>query len=94
MAFSYYIYYRVAQPAQAHKLVRQIQSALKNETGIDGRLLRKRNDPATWMEIYERVGDADQFEQCLAAALQTMNFAAVLVSGSVRHMECFEDSCA
>lgn len=79
---------------QARKLVRLVQSALKNETGIDGRLLRKRDDPSTWMEIYEGVGDAGKFEQCLAAVLQATDFAAALATGSVRHMECFEDSCA
>jgi hypothetical protein len=94
LSFSYYIYYRVAQPVQARKLVRHVQSALKNQTGIDGRLLRKRDDPSTWMEIYEGVGDAGKFEQCLAAVLQTTDFAAALAAGSVRHMECFEDSCA
>ena len=94
MSLSYYIYYRVAQPAQARTLVRDIQSALKSRTGIDARLLRKRDDPSTWMEIYEGVGDIDAFEQCLAAAVQATNFAAVLVTDGVRHMECFEDSCA
>jgi hypothetical protein len=91
---SYYIYYRVAQPAQAQTLVRHIQAALKAGTGIDGRLLRKRDDPSTWMEIYEGVGEIDAFEQCLTAAVQATNFAAVLVTDGVRRMECFEDSCA
>lgn len=94
MSLSYYIYYRVAQPAQAQTLVRHIQAALKDKTGIDGRLLRKHDDPSIWMEIYEDVGDIDAFEQCLAAAVHETNFTAVLVTGGVRHMECFEDSCA
>jgi hypothetical protein len=94
LSLSYYIYYRVAQPVQAQTLVRHIQAALKDKTGIDGRLLRKRDDPTTWMEIYEDVGDIDVFEQCLAAAVQATNFEAILVTGGVRHMECFEDSCA
>ena len=94
MSLSYYIYYRVAQPAQARTLVRNIQTALKAETGIDGRLLRKRDDPTTWMEIYESVGDVGAFEKNLAVAVQAANFTAVLVTGGVRHMECFEDSCA
>ncbi|MBI3528546.1 MAG: DUF4936 family protein [Betaproteobacteria bacterium] len=94
MSLSYYIYYRVAQPAQAQTLVRHIQAALKDKTGIDGRLLRKRNDPSTWMEVYEGVGDVDAFEQCLAAAVHGTDFAAVLVTGGVRHVECFEGSCA
>ena len=94
MSLSYYIYYRVAQPAQAQTLVRQIQAALKEKTGIQGRLLSKRDDPSTWMEIYEDVGDVDTFEQTLSAALQATNFTAVLITGGVRHTERFEDSCA
>jgi hypothetical protein len=79
---------------QAQTLVRHIQAALKASTGIDGRLLRKRDDPSTWMEIYEGVGEISAFEQCLTSAVQATNFAAVLVTDGVRHMECFEDSCA
>ncbi len=94
MSLSYYIYYRVAHPAQAQTLVRHIQAALKDKTGVDGRLLRKHDDPSTWMEIYEGVEDVDVFEQCLAAAVQATNFAAVLVTDGVRYLECFEDSCA
>jgi hypothetical protein len=91
LSLSYYIYYRVAQPAQARTLVRDIQAALKSRMDIAGRLLTKRDDPTTWMEIYEGVGEASAFEQCLAAAVQETNFAAVLETGDVRHMECFED---
>jgi hypothetical protein len=94
LSLSYYIYYRVAQPAQAQALVQRIQAALKAETGIAGRLLRKRDDPSTWMETYQGVIDAGRFEQCLAATLQATDFAAVLETGGARHMECFEDPCA
>ena len=94
MSLSYYIYYRVTAPAQARKLVRHIQSALKSETGVDGRLLTKRDDPSMWMEIYEGVGDGGKFEQALGVILQAADFSSALAAGSVRHMECFEDSCA
>lgn len=94
LQFSYFIYYRVAQPEQAQALVRRIQSVLKDQTGIQGHVLRKRDDPSTWMEIYQGVGDAGAFEQCLATAVQATNFATVLVAGGARHTECFEDSCA
>ena len=93
MSLSYYIYYRVATPAQARKLVRYIQSALKVETGVDGRLLTKRDDPSMWMEIYEGVGDGGTFEQALGVILQSADFSSALAAGSVRHIECFEDSC-
>lgn len=94
LSFSYYIYYRVARPLEAQALVRHLQAALRTETGIAGRLLRKRDDGSTWMEIYEGVVDAGPFEQCLAATVQATDFAAVLETGATRHMECFEDSCA
>jgi hypothetical protein len=91
---SYYIYYRVAHPAQARTLVRQVQSALKIETGIDGRLLTKRDDRSTWMEIYEGVEDGARFEQSLGAILQAAGFSTALAPGSARQMECFEEPCA
>jgi hypothetical protein len=94
LSFSFYIYYRVAQPTQALALVQHIQALLINKTGIAGRLLRKHDDPSTWMEIYEGVGDIEPFEQCLAAAVQATDFTTVLVADGVRHLECFEDSCA
>jgi hypothetical protein len=91
LTLSYYIYYRVAQPDRAQTLVRDIHAAVKRRTGIAGRVLRKRDDPATWMEIYEGVGDAAAFELDLAAVVDAANFAAVLESGGLRHMECFEN---
>jgi hypothetical protein len=90
LPLSYYIYYRVAQPAQALAHVQNLQAELKDGLGIAGRWLRRRDDPATWMEIYEGVEDAIAFEQCLAAAVQRLDFAAVLDAGTSRHMECFE----
>jgi hypothetical protein len=94
LALSYYIYYRVAQLGQAQVLARDLQTSLKSRTGIGGRLLAKRNDPTLWMEIYEGVDDADAFEKGLAAAVSATDFATVLVTGGVRHLECFEDLCA
>jgi hypothetical protein len=91
LALSYYIYYRVAQPVRAQSLVRDIQSAVKSRSGIAGRLLRKRDDPATWMEIYEGVDDAPHFEQNLVSVVQAADFASVMEPGGTRHMECFED---
>ncbi|HXF18267.1 MAG TPA: DUF4936 family protein [Burkholderiales bacterium] len=91
MALSYYIYYRVARPAQAEALVRDVQAELKTRCGIAGRLVRKRDDATTWMEIYEGVRDAAAFEHCLALSVQAAHFQNVLEPASARHMECFED---
>ena len=91
LALSYYIYYRVARPAQAQTLVRQIQAELKTRYSVVGRLVRKRDDATTWMEIYEGVRDAAAFEHCLALSVQAAHFQNVLEPASARHMECFED---
>jgi hypothetical protein len=94
LALTYCIYYRVAQPGRARKLVDQVLTTVQTGTGIAGRLLQRRDDSSTWMEIYENVADAGAFERCLAAALDTVDFAAVVAAGDERHMECFEDACA
>ena len=91
MPLSYYIYYRVVQSARAQTLVRDIQAAVQNRTGVSGRVLRKHDDPATWMEIYENVDDSVAFEQSLDAAVRSCNFASVLEADSARKLECFED---
>ena len=94
MSLAYFIYYRVAEPAPALILVRDIQTALKAAIGVEGRLLSKRNEPATWMEVYEGVTDFEAFERCLANAVRAVDFASVLSPGSIRHVECFAEPCA
>lgn len=91
MAHSYYIYYRVTQPGEASAAVRRLQSAIRERLGIDGRLLRKRDEPSMWMEVYEDVGDAAGFESILAALVKDMDLSSILAAGSVRRAECFED---
>ncbi len=94
MPLSYYVYYRVTQASQATALARELLAAMKQKTGIAGRLLRKRDDPATWMEIYEGVQDAPAFERSLAECVEAIRFTSVLQPGSTRHLECFEEPCA
>lgn len=94
MLFSYYIYYRVGRSAQAASVVRSLLDSVKARTGIDGRLLAGRDDPATWMEIYEGVADAAAFESALAACVAASGFDAVLEPGGRRHTECFTEPCA
>ena len=94
MALSYYVYYRVNHASQATPLALELLAAMKQKTGIAGRVLRKRDDPATWMEIYEGVQDAPAFERSLAECVEATQFTGVLQSGSARHLECFEEPCA
>ncbi|HEX4985774.1 MAG TPA: DUF4936 family protein [Burkholderiales bacterium] len=94
MPLSYFVYYRVRQPGRARALVREILATVERETGVAGRLLGKRDDAQTWMEVYEGVDDAAAFEASLEASVRSAGFDAVLQSGSRRHLECFETPCA
>ena len=91
MKLSYYIYYRV--PAENAKRARAAVSALQRElsdiTGTGGRLLRRRDDETTWMEIYESVPDGARFEAELAELVERHGLAALLAPGSSRKQEIF-----
>jgi hypothetical protein len=92
MAYSYYIYYRVApQHAQACEArVLDLFSTLKQSTAVAGRLLKKRSEPLLWMEIYEGVRDDAKFELELEQATSRLKIAECLQEGSTRRAECFE----
>lgn len=88
----YYIYYTVA-PAQldhasvvGHAVIAEVARTCR----IQGRLLRRSDDPLTLMEIYENVPDALALDRALEAALARHEFARVLVPGSRRITERFE----
>ncbi|MBY0269691.1 MAG: DUF4936 family protein [Burkholderiales bacterium] len=93
MAWSYYIYYRVdaAQTGACAAAVRKLLAAIRDRTGIRGRVLKKRNEPLLWMEIYEPVMDEAQFEWELAEAVAASGINALLQTGSARHVECFAE---
>jgi hypothetical protein len=86
-----YIYYRVpAQNAErARVAVNALQRELSDVTGIGGRLLRRRDDETTWMEIYENVPDAARFGVEIAKLVERHGLAALLVPGSSRKQEVF-----
>jgi hypothetical protein len=88
---NYYIYYRVApsDTARVRTVVDAVQSALAQDTGIRGSLLRRDDDPSTWMEIYEAVADPLRFEAALDRLLAQHNFDGCMASDSRRHMERF-----
>ncbi len=64
---SYYVYYRV-EPARLDALrgaVQELFRSIENETGVRGRWMRRRDDPMTYMEVYEDVRDERAFEALL-----------------------------
>jgi len=91
MSLCYYIYYRVPteNAARARSAVGDLQRELSKATGIGGRLLRRRDDETTWMEIYEAVADGASFEETLAALVERHGIRALLAPGSSRKQEIF-----
>jgi hypothetical protein len=92
MAYSYYIYYRVAPDAaqSCETRVLELFSTLKEATSVAGRLLKKRSEPLLWMEVYEGVRDDAKFELELEQATAQLKIADCLQEGSTRRAECFE----
>jgi hypothetical protein len=92
MAYSYFVYYRVAADrAQACEArVLDLFSALKQSTNVSGRLLRKRQEPLLWMEVYENVRDDAKFELELEQATARLKLGECLQEGQTRRLECFE----
>ncbi len=92
MAYSYYIYYRVA-PDRAQTCegrVLELFTLLQQSTGIAGRLLKKRSEPLLWMEVFENVRDDAKFELELAQAVTQLKLEECIQEGSGRRVECFE----
>lgn len=64
---SYYVYYRIA-PDRAvglRKDVERLFDLVEASTGVRGRWMRRRDDPGTYMEIYENIADGAAFEALL-----------------------------
>lgn len=93
MAFHYYVYYRV-DPGRIEE-VRDGVSALLQQisavTGIAGKVRRRSDEPALFMEVYEHVPDRGRFERWLDEAERNAGVSAWLADGQARHRECFED---
>ena len=64
---NFYVYYRVdaARVDSVGVAIRKIFKTIEKETGIRGRWMRRRDDPSTYMEVYEGVADDKAFEALL-----------------------------
>jgi hypothetical protein len=65
---NYYVYYKLdpAGAEDARAKVQAIFAAIERAHGVRGRWMRRRDDAATFMEVYEGVSDAAAFEALLA----------------------------
>jgi hypothetical protein len=64
---NYYVYYRVdKERVEGLRLsVHRLFKVIEKETGVLGRWMRRRDDPSTYMEVYEGVRDGAAFEALL-----------------------------
>ncbi|MSQ49705.1 MAG: DUF4936 family protein [Betaproteobacteria bacterium] len=66
----YYVYYRL-DPARLdffRAAVSELFKTIQNASGVQGRWLCRRDDPATYMEVYEGVADELAFDALLEVA--------------------------
>jgi hypothetical protein len=64
---SYYVYYRVdaSRLPALHQEVERLFDTIEGASGVRGRWLRRRDEPTTYMEVYENVSDERTFEALL-----------------------------
>jgi hypothetical protein len=64
---NYYVYYKIdsSRAAALRPQVQALFETVKRQFGVQGRWMRRRDDPATYMEVYEDVADASGFEALL-----------------------------
>jgi len=65
---NYYVYYKL-EPSRVSEIrasVSLVFDSIERATGVRGRWMRRCDDPTTYMEVYEGVGDEKAFEELLA----------------------------
>ncbi|MDX5445673.1 MAG: DUF4936 family protein [Zoogloeaceae bacterium] len=87
-----YIYYCVGDVDAAIPRVHAMQAAVAARTGIQGRLMRRRDDDNTLMEIYPGIADTMVFEALLAEEVTAHSLESLVSPGAARHTERF--TCA
>jgi hypothetical protein len=63
----YYVYYKL-RPDRLEPMRTAVQTlfeVMEKQCGVRGRWMRRRDDPSTYMEVYEDVRDAAAFEAVL-----------------------------
>lgn len=91
---SIYVYYRLRADVSAEVACARITSMQERVTirsRSASRLMRRLEDPTTWMEVYEQVGNVREFEAVLAAEVAEAGLDDLIEPGSARHIEHFVD---
>ncbi|MEP6657206.1 MAG: DUF4936 family protein [Betaproteobacteria bacterium] len=84
-----FVYYRVAgDESHALRAIAAMVASVEARTGVTGRLLKRCDDPKTWMEVYAPVPDMDRFRAILHECARQQGVAQHAEDGK-RQVECF-----
>jgi len=88
---NYYVYYRIdaARLDPLRSSVQELFTAIERETGVRGKWLRRRDEPDTYMEVYEGVKNDQAFEALLERECERLRLARLLAGGAARRTEIF-----
>ena len=87
-----YVYYRMRADIDlddARAQIAAMQATLARRFECQARLMRRLEDPHTWMEVYESVTHYRAFEVALAEAVSAAALDTLVEPGSARHLEHF-----
>ncbi len=88
-ATHFYVYYRIsADTPAARATIAALMAEVEARTGVSGRLLVRRDDASTWMEVYAPVTRATSFVRILERLAGEFGAAALTRDGK-RHVEPF-----
>ncbi|UCH47425.1 MAG: DUF4936 family protein [Betaproteobacteria bacterium] len=92
MTVSCFVYYRVAPDhvAEASRAARRTLEQMRIQTGIDGQLMTKVNEPLLWMEVYDDIEDETTFLSAMRECVAQTNLARWLEGERQRHTEIFQ----
>jgi hypothetical protein len=71
---NYYVYYNLdpSRVAELRPAIEALFRTIERQCGVRGRWMRRRDDPSTYMEVYEGVNDEGAFEALLEAESAAM----------------------
>lgn len=74
---NYYVYYKLPseRAAEVRALVDSLFDEIEKRCGVRGRWMHRRDDPTTYMEVYEGVNDERGFEALLERESRTLGVA-------------------
>lgn len=88
----YFIYYKV-DLARADAALPAINAALddiERECGLRGRLMRRTDEPSTWMEVYDHIENPEALERAVERAVAKHGLERFLKPGTRRMFEKFQ----